>query len=290
MAQIEANGIRIEVETRGPDDAPAFVLIRGLSTQLIQWPDAFLDRFLAAGYRVVVFDNRDCGLSTKFDRQPMPDMGDVVTGKVAPFYGVADMARDVVGVLDALGIDRADVAGISLGGMVAQHLAIDHGERFRSVTSVMSSSGAPGLPSGTPEALAALTERPEDPDDREGVIQHNMRTQAVIMSPGFPMTEDELRAYFEGAYDRCYCPDGSTRQMMAVLTDTDRPERLAEISVPFQVVHGREDPLIPLACGEDAAKRAGAPLVVIDGMAHDVTLANSAVLAEALLDFARAQP
>lgn len=289
MAQVEANGIRIEVETRGPEEAPAFVLIRGLSTQLIQWPEVFLDRFVDAGFRVVVFDNRDCGMSTKFDGSPTPELAEVVSGRVPPPYGVADMARDVVGVLDALGIERAHAAGISLGGMVAQHLAFDHAPRFRSVSSIMSSSGAPGLPSGTPEAMRSLTERPSDPDDREAVIRHNMRSQVVIGSPGFPMTEEELRSYCERAYDRCYCPDGSARQMMAVLSDPARPDRLATIGTRFQVVHGREDPLIPLACGEDTARRAGAPLVVVDGMGHDVTAANSAPLAGALIDFARAE-
>ncbi|MEM9175810.1 MAG: alpha/beta hydrolase [Myxococcota bacterium] len=286
--QVESNGIRIEVETRGAEDAPAFVLIRGLSTQLIQWPDVFLDRFVAAGFRVVVFDNRDCGLSSKLDAAPMPDGADVLAGRVPAPYGVGDMARDVVGVLDALGIEQADVAGISLGGMIAQHLAFDHASRFRSVTSIMSSSGAPGLPSGTPEAMQALMERPADPDDREAVIEHNMRSQRVIGSPGFPMTPDELRAYCERSYDRGYCPDGSARQMMAVMTDTTRPDRLAEIEVPFLVVHGRDDPLIPLACGEDTAERAGAPLVVIDGMGHDVSIANSGPIAEALLEFVKA--
>lgn len=289
MAQVEANGIRIEVETRGPDQAPAFVLIRGLSTQLIQWPEVFLDGFVDAGFRVVIFDNRDCGMSTKFDRIPTPEFAEVVSGRVAPPYGVADMARDVVGVLDALGIERAHAAGISLGGMVAQHLAFDHAPRFLSVSSIMSSSGAPGLPSGTPEAMRSLIDRPSDPDDRESVIQHNMLSQVVIGSPEFPMAEEELRSYCERAYDRCYCPDGSTRQMMAVLSDTARPDRLATIGTRFQVVHGREDPLIPLACGEDTARRAGAPLVVIEGMGHDVTAANSERLAGALIGFARAE-
>ena len=286
MPQVEANGIRIEVETRGPEDAPAFLLIRGLSTQLIQWPEVFLDRFVDAGYRVVVFDNRDCGLSSKIDDVPMPSMGDVVSGASPSPYAVADMARDAVGVLDVLGVTRADAAGISLGGMVAQHLAIDHGDRFRSVTSVMSSSGAPGLPSGTPEAMKALSEPPPDPTDREVVITHNMKNQKIIGSPGFPATPEELRAYCERAYDRGYCPEGTARQMMAVLSDRTRADRLASISVPFQVLHGRDDRLIPLACGEDTAKRAGAPLVVIDGMGHDVTVANSGPIADALIGFA----
>jgi len=288
MPRHAVNGIEIEIETRGPEDAPAFLLIRGLSTQLIQWPEAFLDCFVDAGYRAVIFDNRDVGLSTKFEEAGTPDIAQLLSGEAQPAYSVADMARDAVGVLDALGIEKARAAGMSLGGMIAQHLAISHGDRFHSVTSVMSTSGAPGLPSGTPEAMAVLSESPSDPTDRECVISHSMKGQKVIGSPGYPPTPDELRQYCEGAYDRCYCPSGTARQMAAVLSDSDRAERLREITIPFQVLHGREDPLIPLACGEDTAKRVpGAPLVVIDGMGHDVTVASSPVVSEALISFAK---
>lgn len=291
MARYDVRGVAIEAETRGAADAPAFVLIRGLSTQMIQWPEIFLDAFVDAGFRVVVFDNRDAGLSQKFDDAGTPAMADLLAGRAEAPYGVSDMAGDVVGLLDTLGIDRAHVAGMSLGGMVAQRLAIEHGDRCRTVTSVMSSSGAPGLPSGTPEAMRVLMERPPEGADRETIIQHQMRSQVVIGSPGFPMHDAELRAYCERAYDRCYTPSGTARQMAAVLTDTTRHERLAEIRVPFQVVHGADDPLIPLACGEDTAKRAnGAPIVVIPGMGHDITEALSPVLAEKLIAFARANP
>lgn len=287
MAAIEANGIRIEAEVRGPESAPAFVLIRGLSTQLIQWPEVFLDRFLDAGYRLVLFDNRDCGLSEKFEAAGTPSPAEVLSGAMEAPYGVADMALDTVGVLDAFGIERAHVAGISLGGMVVQRLAIDHADRFVSATSIMSTSGAPGLPSGTPEAMAALMRRADDPEDREAVLALQVENQRAIGSPGYPMSDAECRSYCARAYDRCYAPDGSARQMLAVLSDSDRADRLAEISLPFHVVHGREDPLIPLACGEDTAKRARAPITVIDGMGHDVTVANSPLLADAILSFAR---
>ena len=289
MTQHAINGITIEVETRGPESAPAFLLIRGLSTQLIHWPESFLDRFVEAGFRVVVFDNRDVGRSTKFAEAGAPALGDVLTGQTEVPYSVADMAADTVGVLDALGIEKAHAAGISLGGMVAQHLAFSHADRFHTVTSIMSSSGAPGLPSGSDEALAALTSTPSDPTDRESVITHNMRTQRVIASPGFPPTEAELRSYFERGYDRCYCPEGSLRQMAAVFSDTTRPDRLAEIELPFFVLHGSADPLIPLACGEDTAKRVPrAKLEVVSGMGHDITIANSSVVADHLIAFARA--
>jgi pimeloyl-ACP methyl ester carboxylesterase len=290
MAQHEINGIQIEVETRGPQDAPAFLLIRGLSTQLIHWPERFLTCFVDAGFHVVVFDNRDVGLSTKFDAAGIPSMPDLLAGKARAPYSVADMASDAVGVLDALEIEKAHAAGISLGGMVAQHLAFSHGDRFHSVTSVMSSSGAPGLPSGTQEAMEALTSPPSDPTDREIVIAHNMRTQRIISSPDYPPTDLELRSYFERGYDRCYCPEGSARQMAAVLMDSSRTDRLAKVEIPFFVLHGSADPLIPLACGEDTAKRVpGAKFEVVSGMGHDITDANSATVADSLIAFAKDQ-
>lgn len=289
MSRAPEDRIHIEHATRGAASAPAFVLIRGLSTQMIQWPESFLDLFVDAGYRVVIFDNRDCGKSEKFDAAGVPSIPDLLAGTARPAYGVADMAEDVVQLLDDLGIERAHVAGMSLGGMVAQHLAISHADRFRTVTSIMSSSGAPGLPPGSPEAMEALTARAEDPADREAVIALQMRGQAVIGSPGYPMTPEELRSYCERAYDRCYCPDGTARQMAAVLTDTDRHERLATVRVPFQVVHGTDDPLIRIECGRDTAARVpGARLVEIPGMGHDLTVANGPVVAEALLAFAKA--
>jgi pimeloyl-ACP methyl ester carboxylesterase len=282
------NGIKIEIETRGADDAPAFLLIRGLSTQLIQWPEAFLQTLVEAGFRVIVFDNRDCGLSQKFDEAGTPSIPDLLSGKMDAPYRIADMAKDAVGVLDHLGIQSAHAAGISLGGMVVQHLAFSHGHRFDSITSIMSTSGAPGLPSGTPEAIEALTSQPSDPTDRECVILHGMKTQKVISSPSSPPTEAELRSYVERAYDRCHCPDGAARQLAAVLTDGSRVDDLSRIDLPFLVIHGEADPLIPLACGEDTANQTpGAKLVVIPGMGHDITTGNSPIVTQHLIDHAR---
>lgn len=288
MSSIQVEGVEIEIETRGPEDAPAFLLIRGLSTQLIHWPESFLDMLVDAGFRVVVFDNRDCGLSRKFEEAGTPAIGALLRGEVDPPYRVDDMARDAVGVLDSLGIDRAHAAGISMGGMIAQHLAFSHADRFETVASIMSSSGDPDLPSGTPEAMEALTAQPSDPNDREIVIEHNMRTQRVIESPKYPPTEAELRSYFERGYDRCYCPDGVARQMASVLSDGSRVDRLETVDLPFLVLHGCDDPLIPLACGEDTAEHVrGSRLETIPGMGHDITDANSAIVAEILIDHAR---
>lgn len=279
MASQPVNGIAIEIEAHGRAEAPAFVLVRGLGTQLVQWPRELIDPLIAAGCRVVLFDNRDVGLSQKFDAAG--------PRAVEPAYRVADMADDVVGVLDALDISRAHVAGISMGGMIVQHVAATHGDRCRSMTSIMSSSGAPGLPQGTPEAMAALTSRPSDPDDRACVIAHSRETQRTIGSPAYPMTDAELRRYCERAYDRCYCPDGVARQMAAVLTDAGRAELLAGIRVPSLVIHGVDDPLVPIAAGEDTARRIpGCRLERIEGMGHDVTAANAPILARLLVEHA----
>jgi pimeloyl-ACP methyl ester carboxylesterase len=288
MAGYDVNGIRIEIEDSGPEGAPVLLLIRGLASQLIHWPDAFVAALTGAGLRVLRFDNRDSGLSQKFDEAGVPDFGSVIAGHAAPPYTLADMAADAVGVLDALGVERAHVAGISLGGMVTQQVAISHPERCLSVASIMSSSGAAGLPPATPAAMEALTSVPEDPTDRECVITHNMRTQRVIESPAYPPSEVELRDYFERSYDRCYCPDGSQRQMAAVLADRGRAERLAEVRVPTLVLHGAEDPLIHPACGEDTARCIpGAKLEIVPGMGHDVTTANAPIVAEHLIAHAR---
>lgn len=288
MSSFQIGAVEIEVESRGPQDGPTFLLIRGLSTQLIHWPESFLDAFVDAGFRVVVFDNRDCGLSQKFEAAGTPALGDLLRGEIEPPYRVADMALDAVGVLDALGIERAHAAGISLGGMVAQHLAFSHGNRFETIASIMSTSGAPGLPAATPEAMEALTSRPSDPTDRDNVIAHSMRTQRVIESPKYPPTEAESRSYFERGYDRCYCPDGAARQMAAVVSDGSRAERLATIDLPFFVLHGLDDPLIPAACGEDTARRVpGARFETVQGMGHDITEANSALVTKRLIEHAR---
>jgi len=288
MASHDVNGIRIEIEEQGSRDSPVFLLIRGLASQLIHWPERFLAALEDAGFRVVRFDNRDAGLSQKFGAGERPDIAAVLSGEQAPPYTLGDMASDAVGVLDVLGIDRAHVAGISLGGMVAQHVALNHGKRCLSLTSIMSSSGAPGLPPPTPEAMDSLISLPADPTDRECVIAHNMRTQRIIESPVYPPTEEELRAYFERGYDRCYCPDGSARQMAAVLADRERAELLGKIATPTLVLHGADDPLVHPACGEDTARRIpGAKLEIVPGMGHDVTTANAPVLAAQLIDHAR---
>ena len=288
MTAFEANGIEIDAEVFGEARGVPLLLIRGLGTQRTAWPDAFLAALVERGHRVITFDNRDAGLSTKFHRADAIDIGEAMARAArgdpidAPYH-IDEMALDVVGLLDALELETAHVMGISMGGMIAQLLAIRHGERLRSLTSIMSSSGALGLPGPTPEATAALMSLPEDPDDRESVIRHTVETEKVFASPGYPPGDDYLRAVAETAYDRCYCPAGVTRQMLAVMSGGGRTELLKTIRVPTLVIHGVDDPLIPVEAGMDTVKRIpGAELRLIPGMGHDIAPGLIPTLVEAI--------
>jgi pimeloyl-ACP methyl ester carboxylesterase len=292
MVQIAANGILLDCVENGPRGAPALVLIRGLGTQRILWPEPFVEGLEARGFRVICFDNRDVGESTKFDRAGRADVGRAMSriAKGEPVdapYTIDDMARDVIGLLDALGIAKAHIVGISMGGMIAQVIAARHGQRVRSLVSIMSSSGHPDLPAGRPDVMRLMMSEPET-RDRELVVQHTMKLQRTIGSPGFPTDDAVLRDMAERAFDRCYCPDGVTRQLVAVLASR-RWELLEKVAVPTLVIHGEDDPLVPVECGIDTAKRVpGARLRTIPGMGHDVALGLVPVLVDAIADHALA--
>jgi pimeloyl-ACP methyl ester carboxylesterase len=294
MTAFEANGIEIDAEEFGEKTGSPLLLIRGLGTQRTAWPEEFLAALVERGHRVITFDNRDTGLSTKFHEAGSMDIAEAV-GRAArgdPIdapYSLDEMALDAIGLLDALELETAHVAGISMGGMIAQLLAARYGERLRSLASIMSSSGAPGLPGPTPEATAALLSRPEDPNDRESVIRHTVETEKVFASPGHPPGDAYLRAVAERAYDRCYCPEGISRQMLAVLTGMGRAELLKTIRVPTLVIHGVDDPLVPVGAGMDTAKRIpGAELRLVPGMGHDIAPGLIPTLVEAIAEHAAA--
>lgn len=294
MTLYRVNGIEIDAEEFGEKTGVPLLLIRGLGTQRTAWPDAFLTGLAERGHRVITFDNRDVGLSTKFHQPDSIDLGEAIgralRGEpVDASYRIDDMALDAIGLLDALEIETAHVAGISMGGMIAQVMAARHGEHLRSLVSIMSSSGAPGLPGPTPEATAALMSRPEDPSDRESVIRHTVETEKVFGSPGYPPGDAYLRAMAEIAYDRCYCPEGVNRQMLAVLSAEGRTELLKTIRVPTLVIHGVDDPLIPVEAGIDTARRIpGAELRLVPGMGHDVAPGLVPTLVEAIAGHAAA--
>lgn len=276
MPVATANGIDIAYDEVGDPAAPAILLVMGLGTQMIAWPEALCGALAERGFRVIRFDNRDIGLSTKIEQAAPVDLlaafARAVAGKsVDAPYSLNDMAADTVGLMDALGIGRAHVVGASMGGMIAQIVAARYPNRTRSLTSIMSSSGDPSLPQGKPEAVSALLVPRPQVDDRAGIIEASMKILRVIGSPGFPTPDAELRAKVERAIDRSYYPPGIGRQMLAILASGSRVELLKQIKVPTLVIHGEDDPLVPLEAGEDTARHvAGAKLKTVPGMGHDL--------------------
>jgi pimeloyl-ACP methyl ester carboxylesterase len=258
MPRSKANGVEIEYETFGDPANETVLLINGLGSQMTRWPVAFCEKLVAKGYHVVRLDNRDVGLSTWF--------------KEGDAYRLEDMAADAVAVLDTLGVDKAHVAGVSMGGMISQVVATDHPERVRSLTSIMSTSGAPHLPQATPEAFAVLTTRAPDPAaDLEAFVAHGVKNARIIGGPAYPWTDEELRERAIAEQARAYNPAGVQRQMFAVRATGDRTARLKTITAPTVVLHGEVDPLIPVAGGEHtAASIPGAELRIIPGMGHDL--------------------
>jgi pimeloyl-ACP methyl ester carboxylesterase len=296
MTQIEANGITIEYDILGPADGEPLLLVAGLGMQMIRWSRPFRELLVNRGFRVIRFDNRDAGLSTHFDHAAVPDLMEVAAARARDAkpdvpYDLDDMARDAVGLLDALAIERAHVVGASMGGMIAQVVAADDAHRVASLTLIMSTTGNPELPPATPEAMAALMSRPPHPSDEEAYLAHMMRTVRTIGSPAYPADEADLRARLVEAVRRNYDPAGYGRQIAAVAATGDRRARLGRISAPTLVVHGADDPLIPVEAGRDiAAHIAGAELVVIPGMGHDLPPAlHERIVAAVATVAARAQ-
>jgi len=267
-----ANGIDIAYATHGDPSSPPLLTIHGLGAQMTDWPPAFVDGLVDAGYFVITFDNRDQGRSTWFDEAGVPDVGALLLDPTTPVpYLLADMAADAAGLLDALGVGSAHVLGASMGGMIAQQFAIDHPDRTRSLTSIMSTPG-PTTGPPTPEAMAALLVEPAE--GRDAVIDQSIEVSRVLSSPGFPFDEAGTRERAALHYDRGNHPDGTVRQLMAILASPDRADRLAGVGVPTLVVHGSADPLVTLPGGRATAEAVpGAELWVVEGMAHDLPAA-----------------
>jgi pimeloyl-ACP methyl ester carboxylesterase len=274
VARAKANGIEIEYETCGSKTDPALLLIMGLGAQLTIWPDALCEGLASKGFFVIRYDNRDTGLTTDFGAWGVPNiaeaMGKVMMGKkVDAPYLVKDMAGDGIGLLDVLGIDKAHMVGASMGGMIAQTVAGLWPGRTRSLVSIYSTSGRPGLPPGKPEALAMLTAQPEGPS-REQRVKHGMKLRTVIGSPGYPSDEAALRAFVEKNVDRRWYPEGGARQYLSIIASGDRVDLLKTIKAPALVLHGEDDPLLPVECGRDVARLIpGAEIQTYPGWGHD---------------------
>ena len=275
MPRARANGIELEYETFGDPQQPAILLIMGLGGQMILWPEDFCRALAEAGHYVIRFDNRDVGLSSKIEHAGKVNLlraGMLATLRlpVSAPYDLDDMARDTAGLLDALEVHAAHVVGVSMGGMIGQVLAAKHGERVKSLVSIMSHSGNPRLPGPRLEVRLRLIKRPTRVD-RESLIQYGMQTWRLIGSPRYPVEEAALRAKVESSFDRSNYPKGYARQLLAVLASGSRVPSLRRITAPTLIIHGAEDPLVPVAAAHDLKKHIPhARLEIIEGMGHDL--------------------
>jgi pimeloyl-ACP methyl ester carboxylesterase len=271
LPSVSANSIQIEYETFGDSNLPPLLLIIGYNSQLIFWDDELCEQLAQSGHYVIRFDNRDVGLSSKFEEAGIPDIGALMRGEaIDPPYTIEDMADDAVGLLDALGIEKAHICGMSMGGMIAQAVVINHPQRVLSLISIYSTTGNPELPPMTEEAMGILLTPP--PQEREANIEHRIKVFRSIAGPGFDFDEEWHRKLATQAYDRAFYLPGAARQFVALWTQKNRKPALASVAVPTWVIHGTDDPLVPVECGKDTAEAVpGAKLKIIEGMGHDLS-------------------
>jgi len=293
MPQITANGIQLEYETHGDPANPPLLLIMGLGAQLTLWPIELVEALVARGYYVIRHDNRDIGLSQKFGEHGVPNFKRVALMRLFGLrakipYRLTDMAADAAGLLDALGIAKAHVVGASMGGMIAQLVAVDFPDRVLSLTSIMSTSGSRKVPPARPAAMKALLDRAPAGATLDDVIPIGLRVSKAIGSPGFPADETRLRERIARDFTRSFYPEGAARQISAIVDDGDRRSRLRRIGAPTLVIHGIDDPLVPVEGGRDtAANIRGARLLEIAGMGHDLPLELVDQVTDAIAGVAR---
>lgn len=270
MPNVRANGIDLEYDEFGSPDDPGFLLVMGFSVQMTGWDERFCARLAEQGFRVVRFDNRDVGLSSRIVDGPVPDVVKALSGDhSSASYTVSDMADDAAALIDALGMAPAHVLGVSMGGMIAQSLAIRHPERVRSLCSVMSTTGDPSVGAPRAEAVTALLAPPAT--NRDEAAERAVAGSKVLGSPAHPTDEATVRARAMAAFDRAHDPRGVARQLVAILASPDRTADLATVTVPTLVIHGADDPLIDVSGGEATAKAVpGSELLVVPGMGHDL--------------------
>ena len=274
---MQVNGITIEVDDQGPRDGDPLLLIMGLGMQLIAWPQELVEDLIARGYRVIRMDNRDAGLSQPFDQLGVPNLAwaalrYAIRLEVRSPYSLQAMADDVVGVLDALGIAKAHLCGASMGGMIAQRVAANRPDRVKSLTLMMTTSGARGLPQARSGVRRAMLRRPKSNDTKD-IVAHLERLLHLIGSPGYRPDPLRQRQRLEASVQRAWRPQGTARQLMAVVADGDRSALLRKIKAPTLILHGQDDPLIPLPHAHDLlGKLNGASIDIVPGMGHDLPL------------------
>jgi pimeloyl-ACP methyl ester carboxylesterase len=276
MPKIKANGIELYYEDNGPADAPVILLVMGLGAQMIAWPDELIQGLVGKGFRVIHYDNRDVGMSQRMEQAATPNL--IWTMFKARFglplgvgYTLSDMAKDGIGLLDALGIQRAHVVGASMGGMIVQLMAVNHRERLLSMTSIMSSSGAPGLPGPRADIRRQMMAARPSGANRDEAVAFGAELVKSFSYPDPARPEDAHAEMAGRAFDRGYYPVGTRRQLLAIIADGSRVERLKTITTPTLVVHGGADPLVPKDGSIDIARHVPeARLEIIDEMGHDL--------------------
>lgn len=276
MAKAVIDGLTLEYETFGDQSKPSILLIMGLGSQLIQWPEKLCQNLADHGHFVIRYDNRDVGLSTKMDETKSPNFTWAIIRhqlglKPKLPYTLLDMAHDAIGLMDFLNIPQAHLVGVSMGGMIAQLMAIHFPQRALSLTSIMSTTGNPKLPRPKPEATAALTNKASKDASIEEIVLNNMQGWKAIMSPGYPISDEVLKEKCHAAVKRSYYPAGTFRHLLASICTPDRRKQLQKLTIPALVIHGTDDPLIPIECGKDTANNIPqSEFHAIEGMAHDL--------------------
>ena len=274
MPNVKANGMQIEYDTIGDPSAPPLLLIMGLGGQLIHWDEGFCRQLADKGLFIIRYDHRDSGLSTKYETAGSADMGDSLDAfmqgqSIQAPYSLNDMADDAAELLEALHIKKAHVCGASMGGMIAQILAIRHPQRLLSLISIYSTTGNPDLPQPEPKAMEALMT--PQPTGRQAYIEFNVKTHRVMAGSGCPFDEEFIRNISAESYDRAHYPPGVGHQILAVMAQENRTSALASVTVPSLVIHGTADPLVPAAHGKETADAIpGAQLLLVEGMGHDL--------------------
>ncbi|HXC55508.1 MAG TPA: alpha/beta hydrolase [Rhizomicrobium sp.] len=289
MAKIRANGIEIEYEDSGPRAGVPLLFINGFGSQMTSWPEEFREALEAAGLRVIRFDNRDVGLSQKW-HGIVPDVRAVMAamreGKKPDVpYTLNDMAADAAALLSELGIETAHISGASMGGMIAQLVALNHPQKARSLISIFSTTSDPSLPPSSPEAMAALT-TPAPSTDRAAVIAHSLKGRRAYASTAYPFDEERLGRLIGANYDRMFYPEGSARQYAAIMASPPRTERLKSLTLPSLVLHGSADMLLRVEAGRHTAQTIpGAEYREIAGWGHDMPLGVIPAVVGFMTDF-----
>ncbi len=284
MPTMPANGIELDYDCLGATGDPCILLIMGFSVQKIAWDEAFCQRLADEGFFVVRFDNRDVGRSSKIRGGPFPDLAAAFAGDFSSCsYHLEDMADDAAGLLDGLGVDAAHVVGASMGGMVAQALALRHPEKVRSLCSIMSTTGDPSVGQPSPEAMGVLLTPP--PQTRDEAMERAVRVNRVIGSPSYPADQATVQQRAGRAWDRDHDPEGVARQLLAIMAQADRTQALGNLRLPAVVVHGEADPLVDVTGGRaTAAAIPDARLVVLPGMGHDLPVGLWPQIVSAIVD------